>query len=128
MSASEIEAAKREARRARRELDATLGALQLRLHPRALATDAWDGVKEKSGDLADSALGAVRERPAAVSMALGAAILFLARQPLRRAVGRMFSKEEAEDDRITTRIDTDAANYSPAAPIIKMPSKEGAVS
>lgn len=130
MSGSEIEAAKREAQRTRRELDSTLVALQQRLHPRALATEAWDGVREKSSDLAESALGAVRQRPAAVSIAIGAVALFLARDTLRRAVGRMFSKdeEETDGDRITTRIVDDNGNYNPAAPLIETPPKQGAIS
>lgn len=122
MNAATIEAAKREAEAARRRLDSTLVALQQRLHPKSLATEAWDGVKEKSGDLAEGALGAVRQRPGAVSLALGAAVLFLARDPLRRAVGRAFSRgrddEEAQDGRITTSIDTESENYNAAAPLI----------
>lgn len=129
MNPAEIEAAKRASVRARRELDSTMVALQTRLHPKSLATEAWDGVKEKSGDLADSALGAVRERPAAVGLAVGAVALFLARDPLRRAVGRLLSRngEADEDDGIVTvRIDTDSENYNPAAPLVDAPLKQGA--
>ena len=123
MNAAAIESAKREAGAARRRLDATVLALQQRLHPKSLATEAWDGVKEKSGDMAEEALGAVRQRPGTVSLALGAAVLFLARNPLRRAVGRAFSKsdEDADDGRITTRIDTESDNYHAAAPTIEAP-------
>jgi len=123
MNAAAVEAAKREAEAARRRLDSTLIALQQRLHPKSLANEAWDGVKEKSGDLAEGALGAVKQRPGAVSLALGAAVLFLARDPLRRAVGRAFSRrgEEDEDEdegRITTTIDTESENYNAAAPLV----------
>ena len=121
MNAEAVEAAKREAGAARRRLDSTLVALQQRLHPKSLANEAWDGVKEKSSDLAEGALGAVKQRPAAVSLAIGAAVLFLARDPLRRAVGRAFSKredEEEEDGRITNTIDTDRKNYNAAAPLV----------
>ncbi|HEX8527029.1 DUF3618 domain-containing protein [Allosphingosinicella sp.] len=130
MSGQEILAARREALRCRRELDSSLVALQQRLHPRALATEAWDGVREKSSDMAESALDAVKQRPAAVSLAIGAVALFLARDPLRRAVGRMFSKDSDEDsngDRITTRIVADDGNYNPAAPLVEAPPKEGAI-
>jgi hypothetical protein len=128
MNPAEIEAAKRASARARRELDSTMVALQQRLHPKSLATEAWDGVKEKSGDLAESALGAVRERPAAVGLAVGAVALFLARDPLRRAVGRLLSKngEAEDDDVVTVRIDTDSENYNPAAPLVDAPLKRGA--
>ena len=126
MNGAAIEAAKREAGRARRDLESTLGALQLRLHPRSLANEAWDGVKEKSNDLAEGALGAVKQRPGAVSMALGAVVLFLARDPLKRAVGRMFSKDEEDDGRVTTRIDTQSKNYNPAAPLVDAQPSQGA--
>ena len=127
MNAAAVEQAKREAEQARARLDSTLVAVQQRLHPKALATEAWDGVKEKSSDLAESTLGAVRQRPGAVSLAIGAAVLFLARAPLRRAVGRVFSRDEAEEDdgRITTRIDTETSNYHAAAPTIDAPLSEG---
>jgi hypothetical protein len=121
MTPEAIEAAKRESEAARRRLDSTLVALQQRLHPKSLATEAWDGVKEKSGDLAEGALTTVKQRPGAVSLALGAAVLFLARDPLRRAVGRAFSRREEEDEedgRITTTIDTTSENYNAAAPLV----------
>ncbi|HEX9931970.1 MAG TPA: DUF3618 domain-containing protein [Allosphingosinicella sp.] len=132
MNAQAVEAAKREAEAARRRLDTTLVALQQRLHPKALATEAWGEVKEKSSDLAEGALGAVKQRPGAVSLALGAAVLFLARDPLRRAVGRAFSRrgadaedEEEDDGRVTTRIDTETENYDAAAPYVGAPLGEG---
>lgn len=129
MNAAAVERAKRDAQAARRQLDSTLVALQQRLHPKSLANEAWDGVKEKSGDLAEGALGAVKQRPGAVSLAVGAAVLFLARDPLRRAVGRAFSKREEEEDeddgRVTTRIDTTSENYNAAAPFVDGPLGEG---
>ena len=125
MNAQAIEAAKREAEAARRRLDSTLVALQQRLHPKSLATEAWDGVKEKSNDLAEGALGAVKQRPGAVSLAVGAAVLFLARKPLGRAVGKAFARGEEDDGRITTRIETDNENYNAAAPVITAPLGEG---
>jgi len=125
MNAAAIEQAKREAEHARHRLDSTLIALQQRLHPKSLATEAWDGVKEKSNDLAEGALGAVRQRPGAASLALGAAVLFLARKPLGRAVGRAFSKAEEDDGRIVTRIETDNENYNAAAPTITAPLGKG---
>jgi len=96
-----IEAAKREALRARARFEQTLAAVQQRLKPGNLAEEAWDGVKDKSADLADNALQAVKSRPKAVSLALGALAIFLARQPLKRAVSRLVSGDEQvneEDD------------------------------
>lgn len=121
MNAEAIEAAKREAEAARHRLDTTMVALQQRLHPKALANEAWDGVKEKSNDLAEGALDVVKQRPGTVSLALGAAILVLARKPIRRAVGRAFSNGDDDDGRITTRIETDNENYNAAAPTITAP-------
>jgi len=86
-----IEQARRDALRSRQRFERTLAAVQSRLHPGNLAEEAWDGVKDKGADLADGALQAVKKRPAAVSLALGAFALFLARAPLQRAVSRLIS-------------------------------------
>ncbi|HZF94344.1 MAG TPA: DUF3618 domain-containing protein [Allosphingosinicella sp.] len=118
MNAETIEAAKRDAEAARRRLDSTLVALQQRLHPKTLANEAWDGVKEKSNDLAEGAMDAVKQRPGAVSLAVGAAFLFLARKPLGRAVSKVFSSGDEDDGRIVTAVETDNENYNAAAPVI----------
>jgi hypothetical protein len=126
MSLDRVEQAKRNAMMARRRLDSTLVAVQQRLRPGNLAGEAWDGVKDKSADLADGALSAVRKRPAAVSMAVGALAVFLAREPLKRAVTRLFSDGEAEEDgRIVTRIETQDARFNASAPIVDASVKEG---
>jgi hypothetical protein len=93
----EIAQAKGGAVRARRRFEQTLAAVQDRLRPGNLAEEAWDGVKDKGADLADGAFKAVKSRPKAVSLALGALALFLARQPLKRAVTRLVSGGEDED-------------------------------
>ena len=97
MSLGEIEAAKRKAVRAKAELDRSLAVVQHRLAPGTLAGEAWDGVKEKSADLAEGALEAVKSRPKAVSIALGAFALFLARAPIKRAVTRLISSDDEDD-------------------------------
>ena len=127
MSLVDLEQGKREVAAARRRVESTLGALQLRLKPGNLAGEAWDGVKDKSADLADGALTAVRKRPAAVSVALGAFALFLARDPLKRAVTRMVSGDEEEigDDLIVTRIETADSQFSASAPIVDASLTEG---
>ena len=109
--------AKRDATRARARLDSTIGALQLRMHPKTLANEAWDGVRDKGTDLADGALDAVKKRPAVVSAALGAFVLFLARDPLRRVVTRMFS-DGPDESVVTTRIDNQDLNFEVAAPLV----------
>lgn len=97
MNLVEIEQARREALRARSRFEQTLAAVQQRLKPGNLAEEAWDGVKDKSADLADGALQAVKSRPKAVSLVLGAFAIFLARQPLKRAVTRLISGDEDEE-------------------------------
>lgn len=97
MSLAGIEQARREALAARARFEQTLAAVQHRLQPANLAEEAWDGVKDKGADLADGALKAVKKRPAAVSMALGAFALFLARAPLKRAVSRLVSGGGRDD-------------------------------
>ena len=128
MSLDRVEQAKRNAVMARRRLDSTLGALQHRLRPASLAGEAWDGVKEKSAEVADGALTAVRKRPAAVAVAVGALSLFLARDPLKRAVSRMFAAdgEVADEGLVVTRIETGDAQFSASAPIVDASVKEGA--
>lgn len=97
MSLAEVERAKREAVRARARLDSALLAVQEKLSPGNLAGEAWDGVKDKSAELADGALHAVKKRPGAVSLALGAFVLFLARDPLKRGIARLISGDGEED-------------------------------
>ncbi len=116
MPAPQVERAKREAEVARRRLETTVGALQQRLHPKTLATEAWDGVREKGSDLTDNALQVVKQRPATVSAALAVFTLFLARRPIGRAVGRMFGGTEEPDGRIITNVAAETDNYNVAAP------------
>jgi hypothetical protein len=98
MSAPSVEQAKRDSVNARGRLEMTIADVQQRLRPGSLAGEAWGGVKEKSADLADGALKAVKKRPAAVSLALGAFALFLARSPIKRAVTRLVSRDKGDGD------------------------------
>ena len=126
MNPAEVERARREAVLARRRFDGTLIEVQERMKPANLAGEAWDGVKDKSADLTDAALGAVKKRPVAVSMALGAFALFLAREPIKRTVTRLFADDEEEDGRIVTRIETEGSKFRSTAPIVDASVKEGA--
>ena len=98
MSADAIRTARREAEEARRRLTATAAELQQRLRPGTLASHAWEGVKDKSGEIAEDAVGAVKSRPVAVSAALAAFTLFLARAPIKAAVGRIIDGDGNGDD------------------------------
>ena len=115
MSANEIRLARQEAELARRRLAATAAELQQRLKPGTLASHAWAGVKDKSGDLADDAVEAVKARPVPVAAVLTAFTLFLARAPLKAAVSRLFSGAE-EEDLVTARLDGGDDNYDLTAP------------
>ncbi|HEX2763664.1 MAG TPA: DUF3618 domain-containing protein [Allosphingosinicella sp.] len=93
MSAPELTRAKAEAEAARRRLAASAAALHQRLKPATLASNAWEGVKGKGSDLADGAVEAVKGRPVAVSAALGAFTLFLAREPIKAGLARLFQDD-----------------------------------
>jgi hypothetical protein len=96
VSAAEIIKARTEAELARRRLSATAGELQRRLSPGTLAGNAWEGVKDRSGELADDAVEAVKARPIAAGAALGAVLLFLARSPIKSAASRLFGGENEQ--------------------------------
>ena len=60
-------------------------------------------------------------------MALGAFALFLAREPLKRTVTRLFADDDEEaDGRIVTRIETEGSKFRSTAPIVDRSVKEGA--
>jgi hypothetical protein len=116
MSANELRLAKQESELARRRLLATAAELQERMKPGTLASNAWAGVKDKSGEIADDAVEAVKARPVPVAAALTAFTLFLARAPLKAAVARLFSSSEDDDDLVTARLDGGDENYDLTAP------------
>jgi hypothetical protein len=120
MSAERVEQASRKVREARARLDSTIGALQHRMKPANLAGEAWDGVKGKSADLAEGALDATKKHPAAVAAVLGALGLFLAREPIRRGIGKLVSGNEGEEENeelITTRIETASDRFNVLEPV-----------
>ena len=124
MSAADITRAKREAELSRRQLMATVGELQDRLKPASIATNAWEGVKDRSTELADDAVQAVKARPMAASAALGAVTLFLARSPIKSMASWLFSKKP-DDDLVTTRLDTIEDNYDLTTPVVARQPNEG---
>ncbi|HEU0284750.1 MAG TPA: DUF3618 domain-containing protein [Sphingomicrobium sp.] len=78
----EVVAARLETERARARLMESAHRLQARLSPGTLASNAWQGAKEKGADLAENAVDAVRKRPIAATGVVAAIALFLAREPL----------------------------------------------
>ena len=94
MSVAEITRARTEAELARQRLSHTLGELQTRLKPGTLANNAWEGVKDKSGEIADDAVEAVKARPVAAGAVVGAVLLYLARSPIKSAATRLFGSDD----------------------------------
>jgi hypothetical protein len=90
----QVAAARIEAERSRARLMATAHELQDRLSPKVLARDAWQGAKEKSADLAEDAVDAVRARPIAAGGIVAGIAMFLAREPLIDLVGSVFQGKD----------------------------------
>jgi hypothetical protein len=125
VSAPELVAARAQAEAARARLMKTAGELQQRLKPATIAGNAWEGVKERTGDMAGDAVEAVKARPVVVSAALAAFTLFLARSPIKSAVSRLFSSDE-DEDLVTTRLAGSDGEYDLTAPVAERPRKKGA--
>jgi Protein of unknown function (DUF3618) len=87
----EITAARIEVERSRSKLMGTAHELQERLSPKSLASNAWQGAKEKGADLAEASVDAVRTRPLAAGGVVAAITMFLAREPLIDLAGSLFS-------------------------------------
>lgn len=92
--------AKYEAERARKRLVSTAGELQCRMRPATLMGHAWDGVRDKSGELAEGAMQAVKDRPVKASGVAAAVALFLARHTIWSAVSGLWN--HSENDEVTT--------------------------
>jgi hypothetical protein len=122
---ADLARAQYEALQAKKRLASTAGALQYRLKPATIANQAWEGVRDKSSELADDALQAVKERPGAASGALAAIVVFLARHPLWRAATWIVSRREADDGVIKANLDTHDENYDLTAPTVQRSAFEG---
>lgn len=94
----EVTAARIEAGRARAQLMRTAQDLQAKLSPKTIAQNAWEGAKVKGADLAEDAVDAVRKRPLAATGVAAAVALFLAREPLKDLAGKLWSRNEDEDE------------------------------
>ena len=92
----QVAAARIQAVKARAQLMQTAHALQQRLSPAVLAQNAWEGAKSKGADLAEDTVDAVRKRPAIAGGIVAALALFLAREPLIGAAGRLAGGAKAK--------------------------------
>jgi hypothetical protein len=86
-----IRDARIEAEEAQQRLVDRLHELQLRVAPKTLARDAWQGAKSKGADIAEDAVDAVRKRPVAATGAVAALALFIAREPLMDLAGKLMN-------------------------------------
>ena len=125
MKAPEIAAAKREAELARQRLLGTASELQQRLKPGTIASNAWEGVKDKGSTLAGDAAEAVKARPAVASAAVAAVTLFLAREPIRSGLSWLFAGKP-DEDLVTTRLAASDEHYDLTAPLAVRAESEGA--
>ena len=86
---------------AREALIDTARELQQRLQPKTLAREAWESAKVKGADLAEDAVDAVKRRPVATGGVIAAIAMFLAREPIKDGVSRLYdamtSKDEPEE-------------------------------
>ena len=82
---------------ARKALIDTARELQQRLAPRTLARDAWESAKVKGADLAEDAVDAVKRRPVATGGIVAAVAMFLAREPIKQGVSRLYDAMTSED-------------------------------
>ena len=96
MSAADIRiaAARGEVAARRAELLATIDEIKTRLAPKAVAQSAWEGAKDKTGEVAESTLAAVKERPLLTAAVVAGAGAVLARKPLFALVARLFEDRE----------------------------------
>ena len=121
---AELERAKVEAELSKKRLASSLSTLQERLKPGNLASEAWGGVRDKSGELADNTLQTVKDRPVAASGIIAAIAIYLAREPLWKLAVRFFTGEDGKD-LVTTKVSRKDDNYDLAAPAVSRSIDEG---
>ena len=91
--------ARAEVERSREALIDTARELQQRLQPKTLAREAWESAKVKGADMAEDAVDAVKRRPVATGGIIAAIAMFLAREPIKDGVGRLYDAMTSDDDK-----------------------------
>jgi hypothetical protein len=87
----QIADAERAVERARERLVDTVEMLAQQLEPKRLVRGLWDDAKDKGADLAEEAVDAVKARPLAVTGIAAGLALFLAREPIAEAAGKLWN-------------------------------------
>lgn len=85
---------------ARESLIDTARELQQRLQPKTLARDAWESAKNKGADIAEDAVDAVKRRPVATGGIIAAIAMFLAREPIKDGVSRIYDAMTSNEDEV----------------------------
>lgn len=116
--------AKADAEEARKRLASTMGNLQYRLKPGTLMSNAWDGMRDKGGEAADTAFTAAKERSVTISGIVAAILIFLAREPLLRFIGNLFG-EKTDESVVTADLDHPDDNFDLTAPVVERSRHEG---
>lgn len=120
---------------ARKRLQNTAGALQYRLKPGTLMSNAWEGVRDKGSEVADRGLHAVsgaadrglsaaQDRPVTIAGVIAAVLIFLAREPLFRFVGSLFGPKKDETV-VTADLKHHDQDFDLTAPVVERAQHEG---
>ena len=83
---------------AREALIDTARELQQRLQPKTLAREAWESAKNKGADIAEDAVDAVKRRPVATGGIIAAIAMFLAREPIKDGVSRIYGAMTSDEE------------------------------
>ena len=75
----------------------TARELQQRLQPKTLAREAWESAKNKGADIAEDAVDAVKRRPVATGGIIAAIAMFLAREPIKDGVSRIYGAMTSDE-------------------------------
>lgn len=78
----------------------TARELQQRLQPKTLVREAWESAKIKSADIAEDAVDAVKRRPVATGGIIAAIAMFLAREPIKDGVSRIYDAMTSDDEEV----------------------------
>ena len=94
MSEADLIRARAEAAAAKERLLNSAQALQARLKPGALASDAWEKTRDVGEAAAGSAVRTISNRPVAASAAVIGVVALVARKPIARLIAKLRGKDQ----------------------------------